>query len=77
MSIAGEVPMERTQDIGEHKGDVIGQGFGEAGGQGRKCIVGSDSDAEIRGFGEYENGGDGADVLLDLCRNTPAWSSSC
>ena len=69
--INGEVPMEGARDVGEHEGDVAGQGFGEDGGQSRKCIVSTDSDARYGTIGEDENRSDGVNVALDLCRNSP------
>jgi len=51
-SIPGEVPMEGAQDIGEHEGNVTGNGFGEDGGQGGECIVCTDSDAREGAIGE-------------------------
>ena len=70
-SISGEVPMEGAQDIGEHEGDVPGQVLGEDGGQSRKCIISTDSDARHGTIGEDEDSSDGVDVVLDLCHNSP------
>jgi len=69
-SISREIPMARVYDIGEHKGNIAGQGFVEDGGQGRECIVGTDSDARNGAIGKDENSSDGVDVLLNLGRNT-------
>ena len=66
-----EVPMEGAQYIGEHKGDVVGQGFREHGGQGGESIVGADSEARDSAISEDENSSDGVDVILDLSRNIP------
>ena len=63
--------MEGAQDIGEHKGDVVGQGFREHGRQGGECIVGADSEARDGAISEDENSSDGVDVILDLSRNIP------
>jgi hypothetical protein len=70
-SIPREVPMKRTCDIGEHKGNIVGQGSGKDGGQSGKCIVRADSDTRDSAIGEDQNGSDGFDVFLDLFRNTP------
>jgi hypothetical protein len=70
-SIPGEVPMKRACDIGEHEGNVVGQGFGKDGGESGKCIVRADSDAGDGAIGEDQNGSDRVDVLLDLSRNAP------
>jgi len=69
-SISREIPMERVYDIGEHKGNIAGQGFVEDRRQGRECIVGTNSDARNSAIGKDENGSDGVDVLLNLGRNT-------
>jgi len=62
--------MEGAQDIGEHKSNVVGQSFGEDGGQRRECIVGTDSDTGNGSIGEDENGSDRVDVLPNLGLNT-------
>ena len=67
----GEVPVEGAQDIGEHKGDIMGQGFREHGGQGGQCIVSANGDTRDGTIGEDKNGSDRVYVLLDLGRNTP------
>ena len=70
-SIPGEAPILGARDIGEHKGGVAGQGFGEDSGQGGECIVGADSDARDGAINEDENSGDGVDVVFDLSGNAP------
>ena len=67
----GEVPMEGAQDIGENKGNVVGQGFRERGGYSGECIVSTDCDARYGPIGKDENRNYGVDVILDLCRNSP------
>jgi len=62
--------MERVYDIGEHKGNVVGQGFVEDGGQGREYIVGTDSHAWDSAIGKDDNRSDGVDVHIDLSRDT-------
>jgi hypothetical protein len=72
-SILGEVPREGTQNVGKYEGNIVGQGFGEDGGQSGECIVGADSDAGDSAIGEDENGIDGVDVPLYLIQQC----SSC
>ena len=50
--------MEGAQDIGEHEGNVAGQGFSEDGGQNGECIVGADGDAWDGAIDEDKNGRD-------------------
>ena len=61
--------MEGAQDIGEHKGYVLGQGFWEHGGSSGECVVSTDCDARYGTIGKDENGSDGVEVILDLGRN--------
>jgi hypothetical protein len=68
-SVCGEVPREGTCDVGEHEGNVLGQGFREDGGQSRQCIVGTDSNPRDSAISKDENGSDGVDVLLNLSSN--------
>ena len=63
--------MEGAQDIGEHKGNVLGQGFWEHGGQSGECVVSTDCDARYGTIGKDENGSYRVEVLLDLGRNIP------
>ena len=63
--------MEEAQNIGAHKGNVVGQGFREHGGQGGECVVGADSEVRDGTISEDENSSDGVDVILDLSRNVP------
>ena len=67
----GEVPVETTRYIGEHKRNVVDQGLGEDGEQSGECIVGADSDTRDSTIGEDDNGSDGINMLLDLFRNNP------
>ena len=69
-SIPAEVPMKRTQDVGEHEGNVTSQGFAEDSGQSRKCIVGANCDSGNGAVGKDKNRSDEIDVLFDLSRNT-------
>ena len=69
-SIPGEVLVEGARDIGEHEGKVVGRGRGEDGGQNGERMVGAGSDAGDSAIGEDKDGGDGANVVLDLCCNT-------
>ena len=70
-SILGEVPVERAQNIGEHKSNVAGQGFSEDGGQNGECIVSADSDAWDSAIDEDKDSRDRVDVILDLSRDAP------
>jgi len=70
-SILGEVPREGTRDVGKNESNIVGQGFGEDGGQSGEYIVGADSDAGVSAIREDENGIDGVDVLLYFINNTP------
>ena len=58
--------MEGTWRIREHEGNVIGEGFGEDGGQSREYIIGANSHSWDSAIGEDENGSDCVDILLDL-----------
>ena len=69
-SIPAEVPMKRTQDIGEHEGNVASQRSAEDGGQRRKCIVGANCDSGDGAVGKDKNRSDEIDVFFDLSRNT-------
>ena len=69
-SVLWDIDVYRTQHIGEHKGDVIGWGLREDGGQNGKCMVGAGGDAWDGTIGEYEDSSDGIDVLLDLGCNS-------
>ena len=51
--------------------------FWEHGGQRGECIVGANNDARDGAIGDDKNRSDGVDMLLDLYRNAPLWSSSC
>jgi hypothetical protein len=61
--------VEGAQDIGEHEGNVVVQGFREESGESGERIVCTDSDARDSAISEDENGSDGVDVLIDLIRN--------
>ena len=69
-SLPREIPMEGACDIGEYKGNIVGEGFGEDGGQGGECIISTMSDARDGAIGEDENGSDRVDVLLNMSCNT-------
>ena len=66
-----EVPGKRVRDIGEHKGNVVGQCAGEGVGQGRERVVHSNSIARDGTIGEDENGANGVDLFSNLICNTP------
>jgi len=68
--IPGEVPIKWARYVGEHKGNVVGQGFGEDGGQSGQRVIGSGSHVRDSAIDEEENGSDGVDMLLDLSCNT-------
>jgi len=62
--------MKWARYIGEHEGNVLGQGFGEDGGQSGQRVIGPDSHVRDGAIGEDENSGDRVDMLLDLSCNT-------
>jgi len=70
-SILGEVRSEGIQDVGKHEGNIVGQGFGEDGGQSGECIVGADSDTGDSAIGEDENGIDRVNAVLYFICNAP------
>jgi len=69
-TIPREVLVERVRNIGKHEGDVVGYGLGKDRGQRGECMVGTDGDARTGAIRKDEHGSDGADVRLDLSRNT-------
>ena len=69
-SVLAEIPGEGTRDIGEHEGNILGEGFREESGQSGQCIVATDSNALNTAIGEEKNGGNGIYMLLDLGRDT-------
>ena len=63
--------MKWARYIGEHEGNILGQAFGEDGGQSGQRVIGPDSNARNGAIGEDENSSDRVDMLLDLSCNTP------
>jgi len=64
-----EVPREKTRDVCEHEGNVVGQGSGEDGGQSGEYKAGADVDAWDGAIGKDKNGIDGVDMLLNPSNN--------
>ena len=69
-SVSAEVPMEQARYIGEHEGNILGQGLGEDRGQSGQRVIGADSNARDGAIGEDENGSNKVDMLLDMIHNT-------
>ena len=66
----GEVLVERAGEVGEHEGNVVGEGLGEEGGEGGKGIAGADRHARDGAICEDEDSRDRIEVLLDLSDDT-------
>ena len=62
--------MKRARYIGEHEGNILGQGLREDGGQHGQRVIGANSNARDGAIGEDENGSNRVDMLLDLIRDT-------
>ena len=68
--IGREILKERVRGVGKQKGNVVGQGFWEDGGENGEGIVGTDCNARNGPIDKNKNGADGVDVILDLRLNT-------
>lgn len=69
-SIVTKVAAKGAPNVGEHEGNVLGEVFGEDGGQGGHCIVYSVGASRDSTIGEDENSSDGVDIVLDLSVKT-------
>jgi hypothetical protein len=67
--VLAEIPWKSIRDIGKREGNVVGQIFGQGGGQSGERGAQAASAARDSTIGENENGSDIIEAFLNFCGN--------